>query len=153
MASTAAVSGTGHPAPLESEAGLPIHKNSLARKLTCSVVTIIVFGECLIFLIQAVLVLGSVSGWGEDTKKAMIKLETENLQKLASDKAEYVGEVFGRLEEAVQQLQAFAQQALFLEWPDAGAGVSTMTLGDDQEYLQSYPGLEQRVDSWYHSVW
>lgn len=153
MASAVPVTGTEYPAPLESEAGLPVHKKGLARKISCSVVTLIFGGVCLIFLIQVVLALTSVPDWGEDTKQAMIKLEKENIQKLALDKAEYVAEVFGRLEEGVLQMQAFAQQALLLEWPGAGAGVTTMTLGDDQEYLQSYSGLQQRKDSWNHSVW
>lgn len=153
MASAVAVTGTDYPAPLESEAGLPVHKKGLARKLTCSVVTLIFCGVCLIFSIQVYLALTSVPDWGEDTKEVMIKLEKENIQKLAFDKAEYVAEVFGRLEEGALQMQAFAQQALLLEWPDAGAGVTTMTLGDDQEYLQSYSGLKQREVSWDHSVW
>lgn len=153
MASAVAVTGTDYRASLVSEAGQPAEHNNkgLARKLTCSVVTLVVIGVCLIFLIQVVLTLTSVPDWGEDTKQAMITLEKENMRKLASDKAEYVTEIFGRLEEGLLQMQAFAGQALLLEWP--GNGSATMTLGDDKEYLKLHSGLEQLGQSWDHSVW
>ena len=41
-----------------------------------------------------------------------LPLEQENLKKLADAKAEFVTEQFGRIEESVLQLQAFAEQAL-----------------------------------------
>ena len=63
--------------------------------------------------------------------------------KLASDKADYVDEIFGRVKEGLVQLREFAGQAL-IAVPE--------TIVVDQ-YLMGYPGLEQSGTTWDHSSW
>lgn len=121
----------------------PVHSKGLARKLKCSVLSIVAVGTCVILLIQVVLTLTAVPDWGAETKEVMIELEQQNLMKLASDKAEFVTEIFGRVEEGLLQNQAFAGQVL-LDVPE------TMVVDD---YLGTYSGLEQTHSSWKHSVW
>ena len=70
-------------------------------------------------------------------------LKQENLKKLAAAKANFVSEVFGRVQESVLQLQTFAEQAISTE-PD--------TLVVDS-YLDSNSGLEQLDDTFENSVW
>lgn len=125
---------------VEDEVG---HKRHLARKLTCCVVTIVFLGVCLIVLIQVMGTLTSVPEWEEDVRNAMVALEKENVARLVSDKADFVGEVFGRLQESVVQLREFAGDAL---------------LGSPQnmvvdEYLKVHSGLGEGNTTWEHSVW
>lgn len=119
------------------------HKHYLARKLTCSVVGVTFLGVCFILLIQVVMTLTSVDGWEKDVKEAMVRLERENLVKLAGDKADFVGEVFGRHEEGILQLQAFAGEVL-LSTPQ------TMVV---EENLEVFSGVLQDDITWEHSVW
>lgn len=122
----------------------PVHiVKGLARKVTCSVVTVVCTGVIFILLLQVGLIVSAVPDWGGDAKDRMIDLEQENILKLASDKAEYVTEIFGRVEEGILQEKAFAEQAL-LEDPE------TMVV---QNYLRSFSGLEQSITTWDHSVW
>ena len=100
-------------------------------------------GGFLIILIQVGLTLTAVPNWTADSKQAMIDLEHENIVKLASDKANYVDEIFGRVKEGLLQLREFAGQAL-MAVPEA--------IVVDQ-YLMSYPGLEQSGTTWDHSSW
>ena len=115
----------------------------LARKLTCSVLTVVFMGGFLIILLQVGLTLTAVPDWSADAKQAMIDLEQENILKLASDKADYVDEIFGRVKEGLLQLQEFAGQALV---------AVPQTIVVDQ-YLMAYPGLEQSGTTWDHSSW
>lgn len=93
--------------------------------------------------LQVLLTLLSLDDWGKDTKNTIVGLEVENLKKLATDKAEYMTEVFGRVKQEVLQLQAFAEQSLL----------------DSQEklvvdnYLKAVSGLETSSETWNHSVW
>ena len=136
--------GTALPATEDSDPGeTAVHSKGLARKLTCSVVSVVFTGVMLIFFLQLGLILSAVPDWGSGTKDSMIKLEERNLEKLSSDKAEYVTEIFGRLKEGILQAQAFAEQVL-LDNPE------TMAVED---FLQSYPGLDQDEETWEHSVW
>lgn len=122
----------------------PAHVEGLARKLTCSVAAVVFTGVCLILLLQVGLGLRAVPDWGQDTESAMVELEKQNIIKLATDKAEFVSEIFGRNEEAVLQAQAFAEQAL-LENPE------TMIV---EHYLFDAAGLEERSEeTWERSVW
>lgn len=134
-----AVTGTST-VPVEDEVD---YKRHLARKLTCCAVTVIALGALLILLIQIVLTLTSLDDWEKDVRAAMLDLEKENLGKLAADKAEFVGEVFGRLEEGILQLQAFAEDALVLD----AQRISLV------EYLEDYPGIIQENRTWDNSVW
>ena len=145
MASQTATTGTVLPGTeYSSDPGeATVHSKGLARKLTCSVVSVIFAGVMLIFFLQLGLILGAVPDWGSGTEQSMIKLELQNLEKLSSDKAEYVTEVFGRLKEGILQAQTFAEQIL-LDNP------TTMVVDN---YLQSYSGLDQDKVTWEHSVW
>lgn len=118
-------------------------KKGLTRKLTCSVLCVVSAGVILILLMQVFLTRGAVPEWGAETKDAMTKLEEENILRLASAKANFITEIFGRIGESVLQLRAFAAQAL-LEVP------VTMVVDD---YVMSYPGLQQDIRTWEHSVW
>lgn len=133
---TSAASYSTEDAPLET-------KKVLARKLTCSILGAVFAGVLLILLIQVSLTLTAVPDWGADAKQAMIDLEQENILKLASDKADYVDEIFGRVKEGLLQLQEFAGQALV---------AVPQTIVVDQ-YLMAYPGLEQSGTTWDHSSW
>ena len=115
----------------------------LARKLTSGVLSVVFLGGCLILLIQVSLTLTAVPDWSADTKQAMIDLEQENILKLASDKAGYVDEVFGRVRGGLLQLRDFAGQALL-------ALPQTIVV---EQYLMDYPGLEQSGTTWDHSGW
>lgn len=119
-------------------------KQVLSRKLTCAVLSTVFMGGVLIILIQVGLTLDAVPGWGKDAKQAMIALEMENLSKLASDKAEFVTEIFGRVKEGLLQAHAFAGESLVASVPE------TMVV---DQYLMEYPGLEQVETTWNHSVW
>ena len=70
-------------------------------------------------------------------------LKQENLKRLATAKANFVSEVFGRVQESVLQLQAFAEQAVSTE-PE------TMVV---DSYLVSNSGLHQLDDTFENSVW
>lgn len=74
-------------------------------------------------------------------------LEQENLLKLADAKAEFVSEQFGRIEESVLQLQAFAEQVLL-------AAPETMVV---DAYVASVSALDSGLpadeDSFDFSVW
>ncbi|CAM9131372.1 unnamed protein product [Ectocarpus fasciculatus] len=118
-------------------------KGGLARKLTCSVDSTVAAGTVLILLIQVVLTLTAVDDWGADTREAMVELEQANLLKLAEAKAEFVSEQFGRVEESILQLQAFAGQSVLVV-PE------TMTV---DSYLTSYSGLLQSDTTFDNSVW
>ena len=120
-----------------------VHSKGLARKLTCSVVSVVFTGVMLIFFLQLGLILRVVPDWGSGTKDSTIELEQQNLEKLSSDKAEYVTKIFERLKEGILQVQAFAEQVL-LENPE------TMFVED---FLQSESGLDQDEETWEHSVW
>ncbi|CAM9640824.1 unnamed protein product, partial [Ectocarpus sp. 12 AP-2014] len=100
-------------------------------------------GIVLILIIQVYFTLTTVDDWGAETRGAMIELEQANLLKLASAKAEFVSEQFGRVEESILQLQAFAEQAVL-------AVPETMTV---DSYLTSYSGLLQSSTTLDHSVW
>ncbi|CAM9133762.1 unnamed protein product [Ectocarpus sp. 6 AP-2014] len=115
----------------------------LARKLTCSEISIVAAATVLILAIQVALTLTAVDNWGADTREAMIQLEQANLLKLVAAKAEFVSEHFGRVEESTLQLQAFAGQAI-LALPE------TMTV---DSYLTSNSGLLQSDTTFDHSVW
>ena len=115
----------------------------LARKLTCSVLSAVFVGWCLIVLIQVTLTLTAVPDWGSGAKQAMIDLEEENMLKLAKDKAIYVTEIFGGVKEGLLQLQAFAGQAL----------AATPEAFVVEKYVKGYSGLEQFGTTWDHSVW
>lgn len=132
----------GGPSSLSSE-GRNGNKKGLARKLTCSVLCVVSAGVILILLMQVFLTRKAVPEWGAETEDAMTKLEEENILRLASAKADFITEIFGRVGESVLQLQAFAAQAL-LEVP------VTMVVDN---YVMSYPGLEQDGSTWEHSVW
>lgn len=122
----------------------PVHiVKGLARKVTCSIVAVVFSGVIIILLLQVGLIVAAVPGWGGDAKDRMIDLEQENIMKLASDKAEYVSEIFGRVEEGILQEKAFAEQVL-LEDPE------TMIV---DKYLRSFSGLEQLTITWDYSVW
>lgn len=118
-------------------------KTGLGRKLTCSVLSSVALGVILILVIQVSLTSTGVSTWEENVKRTMVQLEEENAAKLASYKAEFVGEVFGRLEEGVQQLQIFAGEILLSD-------PQTLVIEDD---LEVYSGLLQEDTSWDHSIW
>ncbi|CAM9773533.1 unnamed protein product, partial [Ectocarpus sp. 12 AP-2014] len=118
-------------------------KTGLARKMTCPVTFIDLAGIVLILIIQVYFTLTTVDDWGAETRGAMIELEQANLLKLASAKAEFVSEQFGRVEESILQLQAFAEQAVL-------AVPETMTV---DSYLTSYSGLLQSSTTLDHSVW
>lgn len=123
-----------------------IHSTGLSRKLTCSVAVVVFIGVIAILLLQVGLVLSAVPNWGADAKDTMIEIELANILKLASDKAQYVTEIFERVEEGVLQLQAFAEQVL-LETP------KTMQV---DSYLASYSGLEPTTTgepTWDYSTW
>lgn len=126
-----------------SVAGGVDRKGGLGKKLTCSVLAIVAIGVVLILVIQVSLTTTNVSNWEENVISAMVQLEEENVAKLASYKAEFVGEVFGRLEEGVQQLQEFAGEIL-LSNPQA------LVI---EENLEVYSGLLQENISWEHSIW
>ncbi|CAM9376272.1 unnamed protein product, partial [Ectocarpus sp. 8 AP-2014] len=115
----------------------------LARKLTCSEISIVAAGTVLILAIQVALTLTAVDYWGADTRESMVELEQANLLKLVAAKAEFVSEHFGRIEESTLQLQAFAGQVI-LAIPE------TMTV---DSYLTSYSGLLQSDTTFDHSVW
>lgn len=122
----------------------PVHAvKGLARKVTCSIVTVVFIGVIFILLLQVGLIFAAVPDWGGDAKDRMIDLEQENIMKLASDKAEYVTEIFGRVEEGILQEKAFAEQVL-QEVPE------TVVV---DEYLRSFSGLEQSTTTWDYSVW
>lgn len=123
--------------PMKEEKGL-------ARKLGSSVVAVIAAGLCLVLINYAVFITESIPDWGSETKDAMVELEQANMARLASDKAEHTGYVFGLMKDALQQLQGFAEQALPL------AGSETMEV---DRYLMSFPGLEQETPDTNHSVW
>ncbi|CAN0100326.1 unnamed protein product, partial [Ectocarpus fasciculatus] len=93
----------------------------------------VVSGTVLCLIIQVALTLTAVDDWGAETREAMIELEQANLLKLVAAKAEFVSEHFGRVEESILQLQAFAGQAIL-------AVPETMTV---DSYLTSYSGLLQ----------
>ena len=118
-------------------------KQLLARKLTCSTLSAVFVGGFLIILNKVGLMLIAVPDWGADAKQAKIDLERKNMLKLASDKAEYVTEIFGRVKEGLLQVHAFAGEAL-------AAVPETMVV---DEYLMDYPGLEQFEMTWDHSIW
>lgn len=69
------------------------------------------------------------------------------MQKLAAAKAEFVSEQFGRIEESVLQLQAFAGQALL-------AAPETMVV---DAYVRSVPTLDSGVpedeETFDYSTW
>lgn len=119
-------------------------EKGLARKLTTSVVAAITVGLCLVLIIYGVFTTESIPGWGSETKVAMVELEHANMARLASDKAEHTGYVFGLVKDALQQLQGFAEQVIPL------AGSETVEIDG---YLMSYPSLEQETSSPSHSVW
>ena len=119
-------------------------EKGLARKLTTSVVAAIAVGLCLVLISYGVFTTESIPGWGSETKVAMIELEQANMARLASDKAEHTGYVFGLVRDALQQLQGFAEQVIPL---DGSKAVEV------DRYLMSFPGLEQETSSRSHSVW
>ena len=100
-------------------------------------------GVILILLMQVFLTRKAVPKWGAETEDAMLKLEEENIMRLSLEKASYITEIFGRVSESVLEVRAFAAQAL-LEVPK-------MLVVDD--HVMSYPGLEQDLTTWEHSVW
>ena len=120
-------------------------QKGLARKLASSVVAVIVAGLCLVLIICGVITTKSVLDWGLETKDAMVELEQASMERLAADKAEHTGCVFGEVKDALQQLQAFAEQALLL--------TSSETMMEVDSYLKSFPGLEQETSNTSHSVW
>ncbi|CAM9481056.1 unnamed protein product [Pylaiella littoralis] len=129
---------------LRSTGDVPAERTrGLARKLTCSVLSLVVAGAFILLLIQVILTLISVGEWGDGTKSSMMELEEENLLKLAERKAEFVSEHFGRVRESVLQLRAFAEEAIL-------GGEETMVI---DSYLASFSGLEQSEDSFEHSSW
>ena len=69
------------------------------------------------------------------------------MERLASEKAEHTGYIFGLTKDALQQLQAFGEQALLLE----GSGSGTTMEVDS--YLMTFAGLEQETPDTSHSVW
>lgn len=138
-----ATTGMVYPPPMQSVIDPPVHKKGLSRKLTCCVVAIVCTGVVIILALQVWLILTAVPDWGADAEQAMLDLELENIKRLASDKAGYATETFGRVKESMLQVQAFAEQVL-LETP------ATMQVGS---YVRSYAGLEQNNSTWEHSVW
>lgn len=94
-------------------------------------------------MVQVTLTMTAVPDWGADAKQAMIGLEQENILKLASDKAKYVTEIFGRVKGGLLLVQSFAGQALL-------AAPETLAV---EQYMMDYPGLEQSGSTWDHSVW
>lgn len=70
-------------------------------------------------------------------------IEQESLLKLAQAKAEFVSEHFGRVQESVLQLRAFAGEAILEDQ-------ETMVL---DSYLASLSGLQQSETSLEHSSW
>lgn len=140
--SNAAVAGNTH-RPRPSSGDYSAHKKGVARKLTCSVMSVVLTGVCLILVFQVALIKEAVPEWRRELKEAMEELEKENLPKLALDKASFITEVYGRVAEGVLQLQAFAGQAL-LETPE------TMVV---DHYLMTHPGLQQEEATTNHSVW
>lgn len=126
-----------------SSEGRTDNKKGLARKLTCSVLSGVFAGVILILMMQVFLTRKAVPEWGDETEDAMIKLEEENILRLASAKANFITEIFGRVGESVLQAQAFAAQALLQE-PE------TMVV---DHHVMAYPGLEQEDTTWEHSVW
>lgn len=78
---------------------------------------------------------------------SLVPPEQENLEKLADAKAEFVSEQFGRIEESVLQLQAFAGQALL-------AAPETLVV---DAYVASVPTLDSGVpegeETFDYSVW
>ena len=77
----------------------------------------------------------------------LVPPEQENLRRLADGKAEFISEQFGRIDESVLQLQAFAGQALL---------VAPETIVVDA-YVASVPTLDSEVpegeETFDYSVW
>lgn len=138
--SGAAVNGATSSEPVERH---DKYKQHISTKLTCCITFVVALGVLVILLIQVTATLTAVPTWERDARNSMIDLEMENLARLASDKAEFVGEVFGRLEEGILQLQNFAGEILV---PDP----KTLLV---KEYLTAYPGILQENRTWEHSVW
>lgn len=115
----------------------------LAKKLTNAVLLPTAVGLCLILILYVVLVLDDVPRWGAESKDVMIGLEVVNIDRLALTKAEHTGEIFARVKENLMQLQAFGEQILTIE-PE------TVVVDD---YVESFPGLQQPSETWNYSSW
>lgn len=135
--------GEDYPSPMASTIDPPAHKKGLARKLVCAVLSAVLIGVCLLLAMQVFLTLTAVPDWGGDIQDVMIELEQANLDRLAKDKAGFVTEIFGRVDEAMLHVQAFAEQVL-LDDP------KTMVV---DAHLAGFSGLNQSSESWEHSAW
>ena len=85
----------------------------------------------------------SVPDWLENSKEALIDLENDNLARLTSERVQYVGEIYGRVQEDVLKLQAIAGQVLLQTPPDIIV----------ERYVKRNAGLEQAYLTWNHSIW
>ncbi|CAN0020887.1 unnamed protein product [Scytosiphon promiscuus] len=120
------------------------HSRGLARKITCSVVSIVTLGGIIIIALQVLLTFQAREEWASVINESMEEAEGDNLLKLARAKAGFVSENFDRVIESVLQLQSFAEGAL-AEAPEA------MTV---EAYLALNSGLEENVNETFdHSVW
>lgn len=141
----------------------PATKKSLWRKIACGVAPVLCTGLLLIMVIIVVFLtlvrvadeevpdnvpywteLVSVPDWLESSKQSMIDVEMENLVKIASYRAQYVSEIYGRMEENVLKLQAMAEQVL----PEVTSEDVVV-----EGYVERNSGLEQEFESWDHSIW